>query len=229
MATTIYRLAEEIQLVLSGGVVSNAFNPSIDELKISVAQVANTLFKIDYYSTNLGNAEFKEVIPNGAAIGTYEGITVEQYGEVSKATLPAMPLKLPRNMGVWSIYPSGHPEMEFIPLQMGQSNLLRSQVLLNDLMGQVGYETHGLDVVFTKDLTLTSIGSSPITSVDVKLGILDFSTYSDWDVLPLPAEQEWEIKKQVIAMYANKPTADKVVDPSVSEQTNTPINKQRMA
>ncbi len=229
MATTIYRLAEECQLLLSGGTTAGAFNPTINELKIAVAQVANALFKVDYFPNNLSMGES---IPNGAALGLYESVAVTQSGLVSKSVLPAKPIKLPRNMGVWSIWPAGHPELgEFIPLQMGQTNLLRSQPsILSDLSGQIGYENQGgMSIVYNKDLTLMEIDGEPISAVDMQLVILDFTQYGDWDNLPIPAEQEWDIKKQVVAMYANMPIADKTVDPGVNEQVNTPINKQRQA
>lgn len=225
MATTPYRLAEEIQLILAGGVVSASFSPSINEIKISVAQVANTMFKVDYFAANLGNVEFKEVIPNGAALGLYEGIAVTSYGQRSKCTLPVKPLKLPRNMGIWSIFSPDYPDNEFIPLQMGQFNQLKSQGFLSDLLGKITYENFGLDVIFNKDLTL--VGT--VTTVSMRLAILDFSQYGDWDVLPLPAEQEFGIKQQVLAMYGNYSIPDKTVDPGVAEQENVPVTKQRQA
>ncbi len=226
MATSIYRLAEEIQLVLAGGVVSTAFSPSINELKISVAQVANTIFKVDYFQTNLG---LDEPIPNGAALGTYEGIAVVSSGVTSYAVLPCKPIKLPRNMGIWSIYPTNHPELEFIPVQMGQSNLLRSQSLLNNLMGHLFYENVSLRLNFPVDLTLIPLDAGYVTSLEARLVIMDFSAYDDYEPIPVPAEQEWEIKKQVLALYGNQITPDKLVDPGVNEQTNIPVNKQRQA
>lgn len=222
MATTIYRLAEECQLLLSGGATSGAFNPTINELKIAVAQVANSLFKVEHFQVNAGMGE---TIPNGAALGLYEDIAVTQYGLVSKATLPCKPLKLPRNMGIFSVFPTNYPSKEFIPLQMGQANMLNSQPLLNDLLGKIGYENFGLDLIFTKDLTLVG----PVPTISVRLAIMDFSVYSDFDVIPVPADQEWEIKKQVVALYATNPIADKVVDPSTAELTGIPLNKQRQA
>jgi hypothetical protein len=228
MATTIYRLAEECQLMLSGGKTSGAFNPTIDELKIAVAQVANTIFKVEHLAQNLA---LDERIPNGTSLGTYTGIEVSQYGNnVSMATLPAMPIKLPRDVGCFSIYPTNHPELEFVPIQMGQANLLRSQPsFLNDLAGHIGYERQGLNIYFTRDITVMQLDEEQVTTIEARLAIMDFSAYDDWTPIPVPAEQEWEIKKQVVAMYSTQPIADKVVDPGVASETGIPTNKQRQA
>ena len=131
---------------------------------------------------------------------------------------------MPRNMGVWSIYLSDDPEVEFIPLQMGQSNLLKSQLLVNDLLGQIGYEVRGLDVYFTKDITTPSG-----VSVNMELAILDVSTYGDYDILPIPPEMEWQVVQEVFNLYMKEPIADKIVSATAKEQKGIPIDQQNQS
>src|SRR5574343_1159477 len=137
---TIYRTSEEILKMLSGGNIQSASNISLNEIKISVGQVCNQLLKTEHFSIN---AKMGEAIPNGSVLGWYEGIEVVSSNNKSKATLPIKPLKLPRNMGIFGVYPKystdGYYETdnEFIPLQMGQSGMLKSQALINDLLGQI--------------------------------------------------------------------------------------------
>lgn len=217
---TIYRLAEECQRLLAGGDPDLASKVHINELKISIAQVANQLLKIDYVSTNL---PMGEIIPNGAVLGLYEGVTVTSSGGRSTATLPIKPIKLPRNLGVYSVFDSNDHTCEFIPLQMGQANLIRSQPLINALLGQTGFEVFGSQVVFTDDI---AGAANPVTTVDMRLMILDISQYSDYDPLPILPEMEWQIKQEVVRLYMGEPVADKVVDPGRAEQKGVPLNQQ---
>ncbi len=140
---TIYRLAESCLSLIEGGDLKTASSLSLNEIKIACGQVINTLLKVEYLTVN---ASLGETIPNGSVLGLYEGIAVETSNGKSQCTLPIKPLKLHRNMGIWAVYPryttdSNYDyDKEFIPLQMGQGGLIKSQPLFNDLLGQVGYE-----------------------------------------------------------------------------------------
>ncbi len=221
-ALTLYRLGEEISRMLNGGKIPTATNVSLNELKISICQVANSLLKTDYFQVN---AKWGEMIPNGSVIGYYPEVVVETWKNKSRAKLPVKPIKLPRDMGVFSVFPSGEPDKEMIPLQMGEWSLLKSQPLINDLLGQVGRTTYGEWIEFTRDITRPGEN----VTVDMRLVILDFSQYGDYDPLPLLPEHEWQIKQEVVKLYSGEPIADKTVDPSVNEQKNTPIKQQSQA
>lgn len=222
MATTIYRIAEECGRIIYGGNIPIAGKVSIYELKISVGQVINTLLKTEYFQIN---GRLGETIPNGTILALYEGIPVTKFQGKSAAKLPVKPVKLPRNMGVWSIFPDGQPDKEYIPLQMGQWGLLRSQPLLNDLLGQCGYEVYGDQILFTKDLSQPI--QSPQPTVSMRLVLMDISQYGDYDPLPVLPEMEWDIKKQVCALYGAEVPADKIVDPGRKEQKGVPLTEQK--
>lgn len=223
---TIQRLAEAAFSLIEGGDPAIASSIGFGELRIACGQVINSLLKTTYLEVN---GAMGEKIPNGSVLGLYEGITVSSYNGKSKATLPIKPLMLPRNMGVFAIYPkysaNGNYELdkEFIPLQMGQGALLKSQPLINDLMGQVGYEVFGNEVVFTKDLT----SIYPYVRVAMRLAIMDISQYGDYDVLPVPPELEFEIIQQVYKLYISSPTPDKLVDSTAKENKGVPLKQQQ--
>lgn len=218
---TIYSISEEILKLLNGGQIQTATGVSFNEIKLSVAEVANNLLKIEHFTIN---EKLGEKIPNGSVLGLYEGIAVLPYKTGrSKATLPVKPLKLPRNMGVFSVYLTELPEQEFIPLQMGQYNLIRSQPLISDLLGQIGYETFGLELIFTKDIPQLY----PDQTLSMRLAILDITQYSDYDILPVLPEQVWQIKQEVIKLYGGEPVADYVVDSTSKSLQGTPINQQQ--
>lgn len=215
------RLADEILLLLSGGRVGAATKWHPSEIKLSIAQVANQLLKMEYMNTNI---PLGEMIPNGAAIMTYPDNLVSQWSNTSKTTLPVMPIKLPRSLGVYQIFPAADYFAEFIPLQLGEASMIRSQGLVSALSGATGYEVSGLDVIFTADLT---IPNTPVY-VTIRLVVLDFTRYSDYDPLPLPPEMEWQVKQEVYKMYMNEQVPDKLVDPGV-KQGGAPLKQQMQA
>ncbi len=228
MSTTIYRLSEQAFNLIEGGSPAVASSISFNELKIACGNVINQLLKTEHFSIN---AKMGEAIPNGSVLGLYEGIAVTQNNGKSKALLPIKPLKLPRNMGIFAIYPKytidGNYEYdkEFIPLQMGQSALLNSQPLLNGLLGQVGYENYGMEIVFTKNIK----SLFPDVVLAMRLAIMDISQYSDYDPLPVLPEMEWQIIQEVYKVYASQVTRDAVVDATIKEQKNIPLEKQEQA
>jgi hypothetical protein len=181
---------------------------------------------VDYFSIN---EKMGELILNGSVIGTYEDIAVVSYNGKSKATLPIKPLKLRRNMGIFAIYPKYETrdnyelDKEFIPLQMGQGGLLKSQPMINNLLGQVGYENFGDTVVFTKDIK----SMFPNVVLAMRLVIMDINQYGDFDPLPILPEMEWQIKQEVIKLYSGVGVADLLVDSTVKQQENVPITQQK--
>jgi hypothetical protein len=227
MPQTIYKISEQIWKLLSGADPGAASSISINELKISVGQVVNQLLKTEHFQVN---GAMGETIPNGSVLGLYEGIEVTAYGvNKSKCTLPIKPLKLPRNMGVYAIYPKYRNidatydlDKEYIPLQMGQAGLLKSQLMINDLLGQVGYEVFGTEVIFTKNIKI----QYPEIVVAMRLAIMDISLYDDYDILPILPEQEWEVIQQVFGLYMKQPLPDKLVDSTV-QTTGIPPKQQQ--
>lgn len=225
-APTIYRLAEQALSLIEGAGGATASTVTIEDLKLALGQVINQLLKIDYFSVN---GKMGETIPNGSVLALYEGIAVERSNDKSYSTLPIKPLKLPRNMGVWSIFPkyttSSNYEMdkEFIPLQMGQSALIKSQPMLNGLLGQVGYECLGDRVYFTTDIK----NLFPDVLIAMRLVIMDVSQYGDYDILPILPEQEMAAIQEVVRLYSVQPVADRVVDATNKELKNVPPNKQQ--
>lgn len=221
MATTIWRISEECLRIIYGGNIPVAGKVDIEELKISVCQVTNGLLKTEYFQIN---GKTGESIPNGTSLGLYEGILVSKWKNVSQCTLPVKPIKLPRNMGIYSLFDPNNPSFEFIPVQMGQWGLLQSQPLINDLLGQCGYENFGMQIVFSKDIS--SDDPSNPTTVSMRLAIMDIAQYGDFDPLPILPEMEFMVKQQVCALYGAEITSDKLVDAGHKEQKGVPINQQ---
>jgi len=223
MATTLYRLAEEILKPLSSGALQTGTNISINEIKLSICQVANTMLKTEHmmFSEKLG-----ETIPNGSVVATYDDIVpVSWVIGKSKASLPIKPIKLKRNMGVWAVYFTDDPDNQFIPVQMGQMSMLRSQHQINGLLGQIGYENKGIELQFNQDLPLLHAGRK----ISFELIIMDISQYDDYTIFPILPEQEWQIKQEVWKLYSNVGITDLLVDPGNKQQQNIPVNLQKQS
>ena len=225
---TLYRLGEQILDLLEGDTPSTASSIDMNTMKITIGQVVNQMLKTEHFQVN---EAMGEKIPNGSVLGWYEGLEVVTANGKSKCSLPIKPLKLPRNMGIFAIYPryetNGVYELdkEFIPLQMGQAGLLRSQPLVNDLLGQVGYENYGMEVIFTKDIKTLY----PDVVLARRLAIMDISEYGDYDALPILPEQEWAVVQEVYKVYSTQPVPSRLVDATTSEDKGTPVNQQKQA
>jgi hypothetical protein len=194
MASTKKILAEQVMFKLEGGWPDIAAAVQEEDLYKRIEQKVNAKAKLQHFNQTLASGE---TIPDGLFIATYDGISVSSYQDRSKATLPVKPISLPRNMGIFRIYNEQYPDNDFIPLQRGQMALLRSDVLLNDLIGDIGYEPRNEDVVFSKDLTLMGV-----SEVSMELVVMDMSLFSVTQALPIPADMEEEIVNELVAEYA---------------------------
>ena len=111
--STKYRLAEQILLRLTGGSIQTASKVQLDDIKLAIGQKINELYKAQHFSVTLASGE---TVPDNLMLATYTGIPVTSYGDRSVATLPIMPISLPRNVGVFQVYDSVDASNEYIPL-----------------------------------------------------------------------------------------------------------------
>ena len=204
MATTKYKLAEGIQRLLKGNPVISA-RIHINDIKLLVEQVANQLLKADYFSVTLPEGE---VTPNNCMVFTYESVPVTTYKTtLSKATLPSIPVSLPRNMGVLHISKTDDINDPFIPIPTSTYGVIKPQALLGSLSGLIGYEVIGKDVIFTKNLP-----GMNISSVYMRLVGVDLSQVSDTDLLPLSSDMEAVIIDTVYKLLVQAPPADRALN-----------------
>jgi len=202
--TTKYKIAEQVQRLLNGNpVVSGRFN--LHEIKLLVAQVANQLLKADHFSVNMPEGD---TIPTNCMVYTYDNVPVTTYKTTfSKATLPSIPIGLPRNMGVLHVSKIDAIEEPFIPIPTSMYGIIKPQDLLGELSGLIGYEVVGKDIIFTKNLPGMSVNS-----VYIRLVGVDLSTVSDYETLPLTADREGQIITQVYNILVQTPSGENKLD-----------------
>jgi hypothetical protein len=124
--TTKYKIAEQVQRLLNGNpVVSGRFN--LHEIKLLVAQVANQLLKADHFAVNMPEGD---TIPTNCMVYTYDNVPVTTYKTtLSKATLPSIPIGLPRNMGVLHVSKIDAIEEPFVPIPTSMYGIIKPQDL----------------------------------------------------------------------------------------------------
>lgn len=197
------QISDSILFKLAGGYPTKSFPIHEQDIWSSLEQKTNAMFSMRQFNMNLPNGG---TIPDNLCLATYEDISVVSFNSGnSKSILPVMPISLPRNAGINEIRPLisvtptgdrilGNP---MIPLQAGQGYLLQADALLNDLLGQFGYETTGRSIVYTSDITTLGV-----IKVDMKLVVLDMSQYGINDILPIPSDYEAEIEEKLIQEFA---------------------------
>src|SRR6185312_2467558 len=95
---------------------------------------------------------------------------------------------------------------QYIPLQNGQANFIKSQNLINNLLGTVGYEVRDGYVVFTEDIT--SVSGQNVNAVDMQLVTMDLDKYGDYDLLPIGSDMAAQIITEVVGMLMQTPPPD---------------------
>lgn len=201
---TIVTLAEQVLRRLNGGNSTAAQIQHLVEIKESVKQHINQLLKVEYYNEVLPTGE---TIPDGCVLATYDEVEVVAWREVSKSVLPAIPVRLPRNMGVFHIGKTGEAFDGFIPMKMGVFSQVKQQRLISDVLGQIGYEVQGKEVVYSKNL----LAIDPmIEEVTMRLIVSDINIVGDYDLLPINADMEKIVVDGVYAIYAPEPQKPKI-------------------
>jgi len=203
MATTKYKIAEQIKRLLnSDPTIGDRVH--INEVKLLVEQVANQLLKAETLSVNMADGDSP---PPNCMIYTYDNVPVSTYKTTkSKATLPSIPVSLPRNMGVMHVSKTNAIDEPFIPIPSSMYGIIQPQALLGDLSGLIGYEVIGKDIIFTQNLPGQSVNN-----VFIRLVGVDLSQITDYELLPLSSDMEAQIVQTVFALIAQTPPADRAV------------------
>lgn len=209
---TKYHLTEQVKRLLQSGDPSVGGRIQNGEIKAAIGQVINAMLKAEHFSMMLPTGE---TIAEGSMLATYDNIPVVTYKDVSKSVLPVMPIKLFRNMGIFHIGKTDDTSSGFIPIQPGQFAFIKPQRLISDLIGQIGYEVNGTEIIYTSDLTA---GSPAISHVMMKLVINDINQFTDYQMLPITADMQYAVIKEVYALFSSEKEPDRIVDSSAENK-----------
>lgn len=205
---TLFSIGEQIRSLLEGGDPPIAAKFDMEEVKRAAIQVINGLIKVQHVTEEMGGGM---AIPDGSVFAEYDNVAVESWKGVARAALPAMPVKLPLNIGIFHVGPVDDPLNGFIPFESGQLQMLGEEPLISDILGQVGYEQSGKYIIFNKDIT-DNDEDYRITAVYMKLVVKDLTFYGDFDMLPIPASMEADVIQMTFQMLSGQMPANKKVD-----------------
>jgi len=194
-------LSEQVQRIYARFLDKNNSSDVIDirEVMLLVSQTINKILKLEVAeSFKAGLVD----IPKCSLIQYTASVTADAPNNRSFITLPVIPLTLPLDMGIWSIFASNAAMTPYIPIP-SQDVLVFQGANLSYLEGQIGYYVQGKSVsstgarvFFTKDLTLAGNGS--ISSVIINILASDFSQFADNDMLPISPEVESAVITEVL-------------------------------
>jgi hypothetical protein len=172
-------LAEQVLLMLTDGRPDQVTGYDIRDIMLAVVQAISEITKAQYYSGTLPSGE---TIPNGTMMATYEAVATETWKGRSRATLPALPINLPRGMGVFEIANNTDPFIVYIPAMPGQMAMLAGSNMVGALSNLVVYEQRGMYIEFN--------GTVATGSILMRLLVTDVNTLSDNAPLPIPTDYE---------------------------------------
>ena len=206
--STLYSMSEQVMSMLEGGDSPGAAKFEREEIKRFIVQNINQVIKGQYLTEEMSGGE---AIPDGTILGEYDNVAVESYKNVSRATLPIMPIKLPLNMGIFHVGKTDNIINGFIPFQSGELQMIGEEPIISDILGQVGYEPRGKYLIFNTDITAGD-SDTAINEVYMLLAVKDLSLYGDWDMLPITADMEVSIIETTYNFLKGQSPANKKVD-----------------
>jgi len=197
--TTKSLLSEQIQRIYARFIDKENLSDVVDtrEINLLMNQSINKVLKLqvaDSFKAGLVD------VPKCNLLEYTCAVTADAGNNRSYITLPAIPLTLPMDMGIWSIAAATGAMTPYIPIP-AQDVLVFQGANLSYLEGKIGYYLQGKRVYFTKNITLTANGT--VTSVVVNLLVMDFSQIGDNDVLPISPEVESAIIDDVLQTISN--------------------------
>jgi hypothetical protein len=187
--TTLNKLTEQVMRIFSRGTGSpENVNPLVDrrEVKLLVVQATHEILAMETKDAiRLGDVN----IPT-CMIATYENIDVVGDTGAKYTDLPAFPIKLPQDMGVWSVVSSDR--IPYIPITTAAWDLLGAmdEGLIED---QIGFYVEGRKIKFTQD---------PTETVTIKLLVIDPAEIGENDPYPVPPEIEGQVIQRVLQLLA---------------------------
>jgi hypothetical protein len=185
-------IAEQIQRIYLASVAMENVEPTLDRREIYplIIQLVNS----ELSSSAMAAKRYGDILVPACLMVSYKNIPVDSNGAEKTSTLPAYPIWLPRDMGVWDVKPTGGSwNQSYICVPSGLMKLLGG---LDEavLEGQVGYSVEGDKIVFHE------YGDAVTDHVDIQLLVADYSTADKDTVLPINADVELIIVAKAVEL-----------------------------
>lgn len=199
--TTRNKIAEQVQRLYGRQFDRSNISPSLDrrEARLLVDQVSNEILGTQLKDAQrIGDAN----IPS-CMIATYSAQAITNTSGVYTAVLPAFPIRLPNDIGVWEVSPE--PSLlPCIPVTSAQWTLIQGLTDESALEGQIGYIVEGRKIRF--------LANPSASTCTIKLLIVDVSQLLDDDPYPIPADMERVVIERCLAVLNSVPKAPEKVN-----------------
>ena len=110
--------------------------------------------------------------------------------------LPAQPIHLPRDIGIWALYNKATPFNRYIPVQAGQWAMI--QGINHNPMANALDNMNIYTMLDNKNMLLNqTVGNSP-SSLELQLLVVDINKVGETDILPIPADMEEDVVETIL-------------------------------
>ncbi|RMF60147.1 MAG: hypothetical protein D6746_07220 [Bacteroidetes bacterium] len=212
--TTLFQMTDRVMKILQGGPYGQDIVITRGLARETVKQALNRVLKVRAMEpTAFGHIQ----VPACAEVRV--DVAVGETDGRAFLTLPYHPLTLPKDVGVFAVYPVGDPFNPFIPIPSGWGFALGG-VTHNKLAAvldqHICYERHGDRLYFNKPQS--EVGT---TVTVVLLGQDMTHTTSDYDIMPLSVDMEDEVVRLAVELLANTRPPDERGDDNANVNANT--------
>lgn len=190
------KIIESILRTLKGGDVRSSSQITAKDVEYALNRAISSLLKMEVMNVSM---PFGSYIPTHHMLATYEGITVTDISDCrSKATLPATPIALPMNVGIFRVHSTNCPD-PFVPLEPGMLSVAQgvAHSRLKAMLGEeiVAYEPAGRQLTFNR--TADELGT-----LTIQLLVTDIESIDEDAELPLPPDLENAAVTIVLQQFA---------------------------
>jgi hypothetical protein len=178
-------MAEQAQRIAIRSIAPENVNHTIDkrELYPLIAQLVNQ--RLNIYSMDAD--VIGDISIPACAVASYELPVIEDAGKYY-SEIPVMPIRLPRDMGVWSVTPI-NGELDMIPVMPSLLSVLGGTEEI-ELEGNIGYVVSGGRIKYLKK---PEIGTDDVEAVVVQLLVYPIDAKNPNSTVPIYADLEAEI------------------------------------
>lgn len=192
-------MIEAIMRIIKGGDPRSSTQLKEADVSAAIGRALNQLLKTEAITMT---DPFGTSVLSHHLMAAYTSVpVVDTACNRSKAVLPAMPISLPMNRGIWQVTKAGCYEF-IVPLEPGMmamatnvSHTALSAVLNSDM---IAYEPTGNEIHFNRP-------ASEVGPVDIKLLLVDIAQLDEYAQLPIPADMEAPVVDAVLKELQFRP------------------------
>lgn len=176
---------------MAGGNVRSSFQVHEADIRAALNRAVAQLLKMDAVNVNF---QYGTSIPTHHMVATYDAVpVVDADCDRSYAILPATPMAMPMQMGIWRIWNCDCDS--FVPLEPGMLNIASNttHTAMSAMLGDeiIAYEPAGTKVTFNRPKE--RIGDT----VSMQLLVMDLNSMDEYSQLPIPQDMEEAVFRMV--------------------------------